>query len=506
MSEQGGPYGPGGQPNQGQGPQGWQQGPPPTGPQGWQQPTPAPGQQGWQQGPPPTGPQGWQQGPPPTQGFPAGQGQPWTGQQPAQPTPPSSNRKPIIITAAAVVVALLAGVAVYFLAIRDSSSPVASTGAESPQDSVTALFNTLGNSDPIGLADQLDPAEAALFTDLNSDLITELKRLEVLSPEASADSMTGTTIKVENLTMEDQVETINDHVQIVKLTGGTITIASDPNNIPLSDSFKEQFGAEIDQAQPESQTVNIADAVADNNGEPIRVATVNRDGQWYVSLFYTIADNAVHAEGLPNPTQADIIKPEGFGKPEEAVDALLERATKGDVRGVIALLPPDEMSVMHDYGQLIIDQSGAGELTSEMTDLGFELGEITYDVTDVTGGKKVSFASIELTVDGQTATIVRDVANGSVTLKADGEAPVTLDETTIDTYLDDAIGSEGLDAQGLDIVKREFKQLIGLGVVTVEVDGQWYVSPVRSVSDIFVSLMKGLEPGDIEYLVQLSGN
>ena len=55
--------------------------------------------------------------------------------------------------------------------------------------------------------------------------------------------------------MEEQIETINDQVQIVKLTGGTVTIASDPNNIPLSDTFKEQFGAEIEQAQPESQTV-----------------------------------------------------------------------------------------------------------------------------------------------------------------------------------------------------------------------------------------------------------
>ena len=530
MSEQGGPYGPGGQPNPGgQGSQGWQQGPPPTGPQGWQQAPQPSGPQGWQQGPPPTGPQGWQQapqptgpqgwqqapqptgpqgwqqGPPPTQGFPAGQGQPWTGQQPAQPPPAAKNRKPIIITAVAVVVALVGAAAVYFFAIRDSNTDVA-TGSSSPQQSVDALFKTLGNSDPIGIADQLDPAEAALFTDLNSDVIAELKRLEVLSSEASADKMTGTTIKVDGLTMQDQTETINDHVQIVKLTGGTVTVSSDPNSIPLSDSFKQQFGSEIDAAQPESQTVNIADAVAENGGEPIRVATVKRGDNWYVSLFYTIADNAVHAEGLPNPTQAQFIAPEGSKSPEAAVDALIDRGSKGDLKGVIALLPPDEMGVMHDYGQLILDQSDAGDLTTEMSDLGFEVGPITYDVTDVTGGKKVSFKSIELTADGQTVSIERDPAEGSVTLTAPGESPITLNESTIDTYLSDAIGSDELDAQGLDIVKREFKQLIGLGVVTVNVDGQWYVSPVRSFSDIFLSLMKGLEPGDVEYLIELSGN
>jgi len=337
-------------------------------------------------------------------------------------------------------------------------------------------------------------------------VIAELKRLEVLSSEASADKMTGTTIKVDGLTMQDQTETINDHVQIVKLTGGTVTVSSDPNSIPLSEKFKQQFGSEIDAAQPESQTVNIADAVAENGGEPIRVATVKRGDNWYVSLFYTIADNAVHAEGLPNPTQAQFIAPEGSESPEAAVDALIKRGSTGDLKGVIALLPPDEMGVMHDYGQLILDQSDAGDLTTEMSDLGFEVGPITYDVTDVTGGKKVSFKSIELTADGQTVSIERNPAEGSVTLTAPGESPITLNESTIDTYLSDAIGSDELDAQGLDIVKREFKQLIGLGVVTVNVDGQWYVSPVRSFSDIFLSLMKGLEPGDVEYLIELSGN
>ena len=31
-------------------------------------------------------------------------------------------------------------------------------------------------------------------------------------------------------------------------TGGTVTIASDPSAIPLSESFKQAFGQEIDQA------------------------------------------------------------------------------------------------------------------------------------------------------------------------------------------------------------------------------------------------------------------
>jgi len=111
-----------------------------------------------------------------------------------------------------------------------------------------------------------------------------------------------------------------------------------------------------------------------------------------------------------------------------------------------------------------------------------------------------------VTADGQTVTIERDAAKNSLTVTLPDQPAVTLDEDTIDTYLADAVGSADLDPQALDIIKREFKQVIGIGLVTVQVGDQWYVSPIRSVSDIFVSLLKGLEPGDIDYLINLAKN
>jgi len=530
------------QPQPGSDPQGWQ--PPPAGQYGqqtgapsWQQPG-QPSPQGWQQtGSPtgqPAGQQGWQQpgsptdpwsGPTNTQGFPPygqsapqgatpwvpngphGPGDPgaqWTGQQPAS-TPPTRNNKPLIITAIAVVVALIAAAGVYFLAIRDTNTTAAS-GNGTPQEAVETLFTTLGNSDPIGVADQLDPAESALFTDLNSDVITELKRLDVLSDAATADSMTGTTISVSGVTYDPNEEVINDRVHIVKLTGGTISVSSDPSKIPLSQTMTDAFGSEIDQAQPESQTINIADAVAENNGEPIRVATVQRDGKWYVSVFYSIADNAVHAAGLANPTQADVIAPKGYASPEEAANALVEASTAGDLRTIIAMLPPDEMGVMHDYGQLILDQSDASSLSSDASDLGVSFSDLSWATSEVTGGTKVSLAGGTFTVEGQTVTVTRNVDEGSITVSVPGQPEVTLDENTIDSYIEQAAGEENLDPQMVDLIKREFKQIIGLGIVTTKVGDQYYVSPVRSFSDIFVSLLKGMEPEDVQYLIKLAQN
>ena len=37
----------------------------------------------------------------------------------------------------------------------------------------------------------------------------------------------------------------------------------------------------------------------------------------------------------------------------------------------------------------------------------------------------------------------------------------------------------------------------GIGVVATEVDGKWYVSPFRTYSELFLTLMRGLEPKDI---------
>ena len=160
------------QPGQPTGPQGWQQPGQPTGPQGWQQPGQPTGPQGLAAArsthrparagsspvsPParkagssrqPTGPQGWQQ-PAPTQGWPQQPGLQQPGPQQAPPpaqTPKS--RTPIIVTAIAVVVALLAGAGVWFFAIRDTQS---ASGQASPQ---------AGGHRALHLAEQLGPDRA----------------------------------------------------------------------------------------------------------------------------------------------------------------------------------------------------------------------------------------------------------------------------------------------------------------------------------------------------------
>ena len=261
---------------------------------------------------------------------PAGQppyGQPFGTQGPGLPTPSApvkKSRTALMITVIAVVVAIVAGGSIYWFGIRDTKT---AGGQASPQNAANAMLVSLSQKDPIGVADQLDPAEASLFSDLNGEFLTELKRLEILQPSASATSLTGSKITVTGLTY-GATDQISDHEQVVTLTGGTVTVTSDPSQLPITDKIKNVAGTAL-AAAPETKTYKIADEVK-KLGHPIRIATVNRDGKWYPSLFYTAADYWAQSEKIGNPTTADYIAPAGGSSPEDAMNQLLSAATSGD--------------------------------------------------------------------------------------------------------------------------------------------------------------------------------
>lgn len=455
------------------------------------------GQQGYGQGY--SGQQGYGQ----PQGYqPDGYGQQdYAGQgYPGQPTPPSGSpkksRTAIIVTAIAVVVALLAGGSFLYFGNKETKS---AGGQGSPQDAVNSMLLSLTKKDPIGVADQLDPAEASLFSDFTGDILTELKRLQIVDSSASASDLTGSTFTVTGLTYDNNPEQVNDHVSVVKLTGGTITVVSDPSKLPITDKVKNAAGDELTNMQPTSQTINIADEVR-KMGHPIRISTVKRDGKWYPSLFYTAADYWAQDKSVGNPTPADFIPAAGGSSPEDTMNKLLDASTTGDANAAIALLPPDEMGVLHDYGKLLTKNMSSTSTSDQV-----KFSNATWDVSDVTGGKKVSLKTLTVTVDGKDYSVVRDPAAGSLTVTVPGEEPVVLNDSTLDSYISKLGSSSSPMAPELSkIVKSEFKQVIGLGVVMTESGGKWYASPLRSYTGIFTALLKGLDAGDVDYLISLA--
>ncbi|WP_205843641.1 hypothetical protein [Nakamurella deserti] len=486
-----------GQPQQGQPQQGqpWGQQPPPqwNPQQGGDQPT-----QQW--GQPPAGDQ-QQWGQQPWQG--GDQGRPYpAAAQPGQPggQPPKKN-KGVLITAIAVVVALLAGVGVYFLAIRKNSG-----GQDTPVAAAQQLFADVDNGDLIGLTDTFDPVEAQFVDDLATDVIEQFKRLGLLTDSATVDNATGTNISIKGITFDDAAEEkpLPD-LTIVKLTGGTVTINPVQDSGVETDLYRRLVDAvqkkAADEDLPMTSTseptvIDIAQVIRDeNNGEPIRISTVERDGAWYPSLFYTLADYWAQSAGVGPVTTADAIPGAGKGSPEDAVDAMIQALVDQDATAIIGLLPPDEMSAVHAYGKKIADAIGSGSGAQDVQI------DTEWNVSDVTGGKLVSVKSLQFTADGESGSIEIDQAAGSVTV-TDGSDTQTFDADS----LGELIGAgrlEEIHPDMPDFVQRMLKAALGLGVVTTEVDGQWYVSPLRSYSAIFTVLLGGMEQTDIEMFIDL---
>jgi hypothetical protein len=506
---------PGGQPPQGQpnwGPQpGGQppQGQPNWGPQPGGQPTGGQPTQGW--GAQAGSPQQWGQ---PTAAQPTQGWDPQTGGQPGQPwapqygppgvngQPPNKSNKGVIITAIAVVVALVAGLGVWFFAFRDSKP----AGKETPQQAAAQLFADIDNGDLIGLADTFDPVEASFVNDLAGDVLAHFKRLGLLTDSATVGDATGASISIKGITFDDAAaEKPLADLTIVKLTGGTITItpSTSSNESDLFARLKDALG-KYAQSSGVSADVSTAPTVIDiakvikddNDGKPIRISTVLRDGSWYPSLFYTIADYWAQASNLGAVTADDAIAADGAANPEAAVNSLLDALMKQDATALIKILPPGEMAAVHAYGKKIVTAIGSGTADTSGVDIKGE-----WVTSDVTGGTLVSVKTLDVTVDGKTIHIAIDKDAGTLTVvDAEGKSQ-TIDANSIGELIDTDLSEVHPNLP--DFVGRMLKAALGLGILTTQADGKWYVSPARSFTGVFTTLLGGVEQQDIEMFIEL---
>ena len=187
----------------------------------------------------------------------------------------------MIITVIAVVVALLAAGLVWFFAKKNSDD--AAGGQSTPVEAATEAPQFAVRQGRARIAEGLDPTEAHLFADMSGDVLTQLKRLGIVNDSVSSSSA-GTSVTSSGITVDPTPIVINDHVSVVELTAGTVTVKSGSGALPFSDKILQAFPELKESAKVDDTSVNIADEVT-KLGHPIRIATVNREGKWYVSLL-----------------------------------------------------------------------------------------------------------------------------------------------------------------------------------------------------------------------------
>ncbi|MFB9903910.1 flagellar basal body protein FliL [Allokutzneria oryzae] len=438
-----------------------------------------------------------QQGMPPQPMLPQpGPGQPPYGHPhpPQQGAPgPGRKRTGLVVGILVAVVALVAGGVTAFFAFSGSA------GASTPTAAATKLVEALGKGDIAGVISNLAPAEAKLSADYMGASMDELKRLEVMKPDASPDQLAGVELKAEGLRFDEAgEEKLNDHVTVTKLTAGTITITSDTAKLPLADKFVDLAFPNGRVDQRTTETIDIASIVR-ATGQPVRIATVNEGGTWYASFFYSIADNALAVEEIAWPKEP--IPANGAPDAETAVKELVRAALSGDLRRVVELLPPDEMGVLHDLGPLLV-----GELGGEL-DTGSKLVDLKTVHKDVNGGTKVSLDSMMLEIDGERGT-VRRVEDCVEIQGPQGQPDRMCAKDVVENFIEGAEKSyrrntgKAMPQQLKDFCERIVRNFLDAGVMTTQVDGKHYVSPIRTVSELMLTVLRSLEPKDVEELVK----
>jgi len=454
----------GGYPQQGYPQQGEYQQP------GYQQPAGYPAQPGYQ----------------PTMGY----GQPGFGQP---PVPPKKRGKgPIIgVISAVLVVAVAAGVTIFMLNRGGGSTDA---GEASPTEAATNLVNTLSQGDVAGVLGSLTPAESALLVDFNTKSTERLKELGVYKQDADPDKLHGASVEAKDLKYDEKnAEKVNDHLTITKLVGGKVSLSADINELPFTEEFmRAAFPNGVDGQTSTQEQVDIAQVVRET-GEPIRIATINVDGEWYPSLFYTAADYALRAAGTEWP--AESIPNNGAEDPEAAVKELVQASMASDIERVIELLPPDEMGALHDAGPALLEGMGTPPPAAE----GVEVTTLETEVTDAeSGGKKVLLSELQLTFEGETVTIRKD-GDCYVADVQGQQQPLCAEDAATE------MGDSGMAPEQRQAVTNLVSGLMrNTGVVVTEFDGKWYVSPLRTYTELGLSAISDLTPEDVLALVSMS--
>ncbi len=361
------------------------------------------------------------------------------------------------------------------LAVRTALSEPA--GPQSPEEAVTQLFEALGNEDVLGMTEVMLPSERESLVEPGLAIFTELQRLEVLDAEADLGQMPYFDITIEGLELTSTP--VTDGLTMVETTGGMIS-ASGSGAVPLADRFDLDTEAWTEEPTPMGE-------------DPLKMAVVEEDGSWYVSLWYSGAEAArtdAGEAGLPviggGPT------PVGAESPEAVVEALIENMAALDAEGVLTLLDPEEARILYDYSNLYLPEleSSIDEFKADAEAEGatWSVEAVETESAEVNGRTVVALTSIEVAMSGPDLDMQMTLAGDCVTTVASG----VTEEFCPEDVEELGFGLFG-GLVGTDSWKAE--------LTVVERNGRWYVSLIPSmlyrVNDVLVEM----EPADIDAMI-----
>lgn len=378
--------------------------------------------------------------------------------------PPSrGGRLRVGAVAVGVVAVLAAGV---FAAVALSGKD----GSASPEEAVERLFEAVSDEDVLGILEALPPAERSALRPGLEDVTGELRRLGILSDDVDLESVGGVDLEIEGV--ELAAEELGEGVTAVRLTGGTLTTSTEPEQLPLGSALRNLFeGPEGSDLEEGGGTHALGD------DGPVLV-TVQEDGGWHVSLFYSVAEAFRGDAGEAVPTFGQGVEPAGADSPEDVVRQVAEAAVALDARRLVALTPPGEMGALHDYAPLFLDQADQAEAPFEV---------------------RIDRLDLEPEVDGDVARVRLTGFAASVGSPDMGNFSVSYDGDCM-VFVADGVEERTCAS---DMAQTGAPVSSELVLSTVRHDDQWYLSPTRTVFEQLLGTLRALEPEDVEDLGSL---
>ena len=409
----------------------------------------------------------------------------------AEPADRPQRSKGRTLVAVAGVVALVAAGAFAVVSIGGND---AAGGASSPTEVGVALTDALSNEDVLGVVDLLLPGERNTFREPMIEGFDNLRRLGIVADDASLGGIAGFDVEFNDVAVTEESTGAADIVNIV--LSGSATASVDGASLPLGDLIITDM---LGGVRPDMD-------IAPQTGEfdDVRLTVVERDGRWYLSMFYSIAESLrdggepVPAAGIPTP---------GADSPEAAMTSLLQAVSDQDLGAALGMLDPEEFEALQRYAPLFLD-----EAQQEIDAVGLQWSISDVSVIATGSGDRRSVEVPALTfraeVDGSSAEV--RFADGCYTAIVDGE---TMDGCSGDASgagsALDSLGGDGLDpsvATFANEVDAAFGDLVASGIAVHEVGGRWYVSPMRTGFDGMNSVLAALDRGEISSIASSFGD
>jgi hypothetical protein len=404
------------------------------------------------------------------------------------------SRRSKVVLAGAVVAVVAVGAAGVFAVSRFSGA--AEGGADSPSELGSALFAAMENEDLLGATDLLLPGERDLFRQPMIDLVTELSRLEVLTPEADLAKLDGLDITLGRTSVSARATNVPDIVNVDLHADVTTTV--DGNVFPIGDVVTDNMDPE-DVAEIRG-TVDTTTEELDES-----LTAVEQDGRWYLSLFYTVAEQARADTDYEIPSEG--IGADGAESPEAAFDLMLDRIAALDVNGMIRALNPGEAAALQRYAPLFLEEAEAAVTEAPVefavTDRQFHVEGDGDQRTVVIDG--LTFTAHEADEESDESQAVEIRIEGDCThLTVDDErfdvcAGDTSSIPEVDEFLAEAPAIEAF----VDSLGQALSDIEPIGIEVREYDGAWFVSPTATYTEAMLAVLRALDRQEIDELIEL---